>query len=285
MATAATATDHGESLPPARIIGGNEATPGAYPFVVAIVESHEPNAWFGARCSGSLVAPTWVLTAASCVGDDSPSRIDVVAGRHDLTSEAGVRVPVTDIVIHPLYDHGNPNHDAALLRVSDPIPGEAIRMPSTTAEAPIGATATVTGWGDTNTADRHPRRLHQVAVTVIDDDLCLETYGAEYDARFMLCAGDLDAGGADACDGDEGTPLMIDIEGTWTQIGIDSWGLGCGLPDYPGVYTEIGAILGWIQNTASIKALTCDGELATIVGTESAAQVLETIRAAEAVAT
>ena len=234
MTTTASAADHGESLPPTRIIGGNEATPGEYPFVVAIVERHEPSAWHGARCGGTVVTSNWVLTAASCVDGEQPSHLDIVAGRHDLTTDEGIRVPVAEIVVHPLFRRGSPDHDAALLRVAEPLGVEPIRLPSTTGQPPAGTGAVVTGWGDTNTEARYPRRLHHVEVSVVDDDVCLETYGAEYDTRFMLCAGDLEQGGVDACDGDEGGPLLIGTEGSWTQVGIDSWGLGCGLPDYPG---------------------------------------------------
>ena len=39
-------------------------------------------------------------------------------------------------------------------------------------------------------------------------------------------------GGADACQGDSGSPLVI--KGTRTQVGIVSWGYGCAKPDLYG---------------------------------------------------
>lgn len=186
---AAAAAGSGEDLPPTRIIGGQEAEPGAYPFVVAVVDRHVPDAWHGARCAGSVVAPDWVLTAASCVHGADAASLDVVAGRHDLTSGDGARIEVAAVVLHPRYDDEGVRHDAALLQLSEPLPIDPIRL---AAEVPSAGTgAIVTGWGDTHTEARHPARLHQAGVTVADPDLCLETYGAPYDTRFMICAGEI----------------------------------------------------------------------------------------------
>jgi secreted trypsin-like serine protease len=53
----------------------------------------------------------------------------------------------------------------------------------------------------------------------------------------MVCAG-VDGGGRDACQGDSGGPLVV----AGRLVGLVSWGNGCALAGYPGVYTRVSAM-------------------------------------------
>ena len=61
-----------------------------------------------------------------------------------------------------------------------------------------------------------------------------------------MCAG-YPEGGKDACSGDSGGPYIENETGF--LVGLVSWGYGCARPGYPGVNTEIGYFVDWIQET------------------------------------
>ena len=49
--------------------------------------------------------------------------------------------------------------------------------------------------------------------------------------------------------GDGGGPLVCEKEGQWFQVGVVSFGIGCGRTNLPGVYTRLSAFDGWIHET------------------------------------
>ncbi|VEN45707.1 unnamed protein product, partial [Callosobruchus maculatus] len=93
------------------------------------------------------------------------------------------------------------------------------------------------GWGVTIEAGRPSSRLRYVEVPILDQSICMKSYGRSKITERMLCAGYLE-GGKDACQGDSGGPLVV----AGVQVGIVSWGYGCARLGYPGIYTNISKI-------------------------------------------
>lgn len=62
----------------------------------------------------------------------------------------------------------------------------------------------------------------------------------------QFCAGGINR--EDTCDGDSGNALVRIVAGSWIAEGIVSYGLGCGLPDQPGVYTKVTEFDYWIRS-------------------------------------
>jgi hypothetical protein len=169
-----------------------------------------------------------------------------VVGAARLSAGDGqVRQPA-EIRIAPGYD-GDSTHgaDVALVRLSAPVEGivpvEPVR-PSERARWEPGDRAVVVGWGVTSEAGTAASDELLAAGLPIQPDAVMaaaDAYGDSFRPSDMLGAGPVE-GGSDACFGDSGGPLLIGRGTTLRQIGVVSFGRGCGRAGQPGVYSRLG---------------------------------------------
>ncbi|KAL4085053.1 hypothetical protein QTP88_027891 [Uroleucon formosanum] len=109
---------------------------------------------------------------------------------------------------------------------------------------------TVIGWGKTGENENESYRLQKVDVPIISNEDCKKMgYLPEMITNNMICAG-YKEGQKDACQGDGGGPLLrhIDSSDTMEVVGIVSWGTGCAIENFPGVYTRVTNYLDWIMD-------------------------------------
>lgn len=247
------------------IVGGQEADPGEWPWQVALIDAGGDTYW-DQFCGGSLIDKMWVVTAAHCVYPNTqPGDIEVLAGIHNLKSpDAGYqRLAVSKIIMHPQYNHPSHDYDIALLKLTKPatfgpnradaLAVGAIGLVAPDAGAFDGVTATVTGWGNIlSSGTNYPDKLQEVEVPVITNAACNQSYGGKITDR-MLCAG-FKSGGKDSCQGDSGGPLVIfdQTRSKWMLAGIVSWGTGCALPNFYGVYGRVTEFNQWVMDQTGL---------------------------------
>jgi secreted trypsin-like serine protease len=240
-----------------RIVGGQVAPPGAYPWVVSLTLDIAGAG--GHLCGGTLVRDDWVLTAGHCVVGTAPggadllaAQVDVVVGRNDLTTSSGRRHEVVQVLVHPSYGLSPlsvPHDDVALLRLAEPAAAAPVALagPGDAAQWPPGTSATIVGWGATFPGGPATTQQRAGTVPIVADAGCTTAHGASFDAAAMTCAG-YPAGGVDSCYGDSGGPLAVEAPGVgWLQVGVISWGVGCARPGSPGVYARVASYRGWVE--------------------------------------
>ncbi|MBT2507670.1 serine protease [Streptomyces sp. ISL-98] len=242
--------------PGAYIIGGVEKPNGSYPFMTALLNKGNGSPVDRQFCGGSLLSQDVVMTAAHCVEGTKAKTIELTVGRTVLSDKRqGSLRNVSEIVVHPRYANGQEAYDMALLVLDKPVTGIApVVLPTQGTDALIrpGASATVAGWGNTNTEiPSFPDRLRAVNVPVLSHIECKATYPG-YDKRVNVCAG---VEGKDSCQGDSGGPLFRKLPGRQGvyQIGVVSYGDGCAEQGAPGVYTYTGSAKLWKTLDESAK--------------------------------
>ena len=246
-----------------RVIGGGVSVPGRWPSMVALVRAGASSPADRQFCGATVIAPRWVLTAAHCLFDAfgrpvEPSDIRALAGIDDLRAERARESVVTNLFVHPDYDHAAQDayDDIALLELAVELDIEPVRLFAGDSEALGRAPGVVVGWGATEFATprraTYPDALHQAVVPLVPRAVCNapESY-AGYVGGGQLCAGFVD-GGVDTCVGDSGGPLFVDTGGWIEQVGVVSYGRGCAEPLFYGIYTNIAAYRGWIADYVAL---------------------------------
>merc|ERR1719471_1257153 len=251
-----------------RIIGGSEVVPHHYPWQLGIT-------FRGFLfCAASLISRSHILTAAHCVDYLSGMgyklhEVQVHFASHDMSKSSGdqcnYQVGVKEIHLHPHYTRANDfDMDFAVFQLDTQVNCSdyvsPVCLPESTTNAYDDKPATIAGWGtvDPDTG-AIPSKLMKAKVTTLPHLVC--KYNTSYQPKMitenMICA---ENGGKDSCWGDSGGPLITkeekaNEEAKFVQVGVTSWGIGCGQEGYPGVYSRVTKGLEWIKNILANDAV------------------------------
>jgi len=210
------------------IVGG--APENGFEAVGALMQDGE------AYCTGTLVDPTTVVTAAHCNPDGSAAGIQFAFGAD--VRDGGNGINLVNVTNHPQYDDVDIVNDIAVLKLEHAVDVTPIPvMNQTMGQDWIGRDVTFVGYGITGPNDEVTGVKRSVVIPLTEVAETTFTYASP---------------GKNTCQGDSGGPALALVDGGFRLIGVTSYGdQDCA--EY-GVNTRVDAYLDFIDADMSQPA-------------------------------
>ncbi len=198
-----------------RIIGGKPAADAPWAVQVNWDDT-------GFECSGTSVAPQWVLTARHCV---NPAGMTVLIGSNKLGE--GTKATVDDKIVDPVGD-------MALLHLTDPVQTTYVTLADE--DPKVGAINEIYGWGKTDPTSGPADVLMTARVKVTSLD-CQDAQQGK-----AICSTGING---TAYNGDSGGPEMA----SGVEVGVCSTGDDDAKAQQ---YASVAANRDWIRQIANV---------------------------------
>lgn len=258
VALALPAAAAAEPTAQASIVGGRAGSIAEFPFL-SFVEAHQGK--HGFACTGTVVAPRVVLTAAHCVesldhGGLTPANQYALATGVTSPEEAQAEnvFRITEAHVFPGFDPGTLHGDAGILILDRPTSAPVLPLagPGDADLYAGGATVQLAGWGLTRyNAKEEPSGLRTTSMVVQSPYVCnMKTHGyySPFSPTAQMCTLDLPSKKSGGCFGDSGGPTIGQRpDGTPVELGIISTGDEACNTKRPNVMTRTDFVATWVS--------------------------------------
>ncbi|XP_020804973.1 trypsin eta isoform X2 [Drosophila serrata] len=241
-----------------KIVGGQAVDISTVPYTVSIRLTANDRRSYGSGhlCGGVVISQRLVATAAHCCYNSDTKKYRTAGEYFLVMGSSTLRTKtantqeyyVQQLIIHADYNHNTLTNDIALMFINGYIPWNSPTVRALALNTGIvstGTVCTISGWGVLYSSGYSSNSLQAASVPIVTYESCRSAY--EVVPISQVCAG-YAKGGVDACQGDSGGPLNCNNQ----LAGIVSYGTGCALAGYPGVYTNVSYYNSWIvqQNSS-----------------------------------
>ncbi|XP_058457220.1 brachyurin-like [Malaya genurostris] len=249
-----------KSIPNHRIINGEEAAPGQFPYQTLTL-SFFANGQSG-LCGGTLLSNNFVMTAAHCVVFENLAThgTSILGAINRLEEEATQqRIAFGTITVHPNYIASLLRNDIAVIELATPAVFndyvQPVRLPATSDERTFaGMTGIISGFGRTTDETGSPVSsvLMHTSNPILSNADCQAIWGTIWVGAQNICLSP--EGARTTCHGDSGGPLtIVDDDGLTVQVGVTSFvhSNGC-VTSFPAGFVRTSHYLTWIGESTDV---------------------------------
>lgn len=167
--------------PSSRIVGGELASKGQFPFMVSLRSANDAH-----FCGGTLISNRWIVSAAHCLASRATSNVTVLVGTVN-RSDGGAVYEISKIVNHPEYHATSRANDISLVETEIRVDFDFQTSPAVLATNFTGSgfDVTATGWGQASLTGLPSASLQFVRLRTLSNVDCRMRFDTAQAARIF----------------------------------------------------------------------------------------------------